>query len=90
MFNPAIIHYAGPLKPWYSECNHPYKQLYYYYLNKTPWNDYEPQFKYNTIKSKCIHALKSVIKLMLDYMHIRAYQFRKDLPNIENLLHNEQ
>lgn len=90
LFNPAIIHYAGPLKPWYSECNHPYKQLYYYYLNKTSWNDYEPQFKYNTIKSKCIHALKSVIKLMLDYMHIRAYQFRKDLPNIENLLHNEQ
>ena len=64
--------------------------LYYYYLNKTPWNDYESQFKYNTIKGKSIHTLKSVIKLVLDYMHIRAYRFRNDLPNIENLLHNEQ
>lgn len=37
--NPAIIHFAAPIKPWFSDCIHPYRNLYRKYLMKTPWRD---------------------------------------------------
>jgi lipopolysaccharide biosynthesis glycosyltransferase len=36
----GIIHYTGT-KPWKFECLHPYKSLYFTYLNKTPYKDYK-------------------------------------------------
>ena len=35
--NPAIIHFACPIKPWFRDCNHPLGYLYLYYLCLTPW-----------------------------------------------------
>lgn len=35
--NPAIIHYLTAVKPWHILCNHPKKDLYFYYLDQTPW-----------------------------------------------------
>lgn len=29
--NPTILHYTGPIKPWYKECTHPKKDLYLKY-----------------------------------------------------------
>ena len=46
-FNPYIIHYSNYMKPWFKECNHPYKYLYYQYLSHTPFNDYISRSKYN-------------------------------------------
>lgn len=37
--NPSIIHFAAPIKPWFSDCTHPYRGLYHKYLLKTPWSD---------------------------------------------------
>ena len=34
---PSIIHYAGVIKPWHLFCNHPYRNDYKYYRNKTPF-----------------------------------------------------
>lgn len=34
---PCIIHFAAPIKPWFSDCSHPYGCLYRKYLAKTPW-----------------------------------------------------
>lgn len=41
--NPGIIHFAAPIKPWFKDCIHPYKNLYKKYLAKTDWKD----FKFN-------------------------------------------
>jgi len=35
----GIIHYTG-IKPWKYECLHPYKDLYFKFLEKTAYNDY--------------------------------------------------
>lgn len=39
--NPGIIHFACPIKPWYKDCQHPYKKLYRHYLRMTPWEYYK-------------------------------------------------
>lgn len=35
--NPLIIHFSGPRKPWQFRSRHPYKRLYWKYLNQTPF-----------------------------------------------------
>lgn len=39
--HPGIIHFACPIKPWFKDCQHPYKNLYKLYLKKTAWKDYK-------------------------------------------------
>lgn len=39
--NPGILHFACPIKPWYKDCQHPYKYLYKKYLLLTEWKDYK-------------------------------------------------
>lgn len=34
---PGIIHFAAPIKPWFNDCQHPYRKLYKKYLMLTPW-----------------------------------------------------
>lgn len=41
--NPAIIHFSSLHKPWEYISNHPYKNEYFYYLNLTPWQEFEPK-----------------------------------------------
>lgn len=48
--NPTIIHYTGKIKPWYKECNHPYKSLYWHYLRKTPFANSVEKRKYSIMK----------------------------------------
>lgn len=42
--NPKVIHFTG-MKPIYTgyESNIKYKELFFYYLNQTPWNGYKPK-----------------------------------------------
>lgn len=35
---PAIVHFVGPYKPWHYRSRHPYRQLYFEYLEHTPWS----------------------------------------------------
>lgn len=37
---PGIIHFAAPIKPWFKDCQHPYRHLYRKYLKRTPWKEY--------------------------------------------------
>lgn len=39
--NPGILHFACPIKPWYKDCQHPYKSFYKKYLRLTEWRDYK-------------------------------------------------
>lgn len=36
--DPVIIHYTG-LKPWFKDCDHPYKEEFLKYKNKSLWKD---------------------------------------------------
>jgi len=38
MDSPAIVHYSGSSKPWHFGYKHPYRDLYWKYLRKTPFN----------------------------------------------------
>ena len=73
--HPVVIHFSGPLKPWFKECRNPYKELYFHYLVMTPWKDYKPQSKYNSFKEKTIYEVKKTIKQFLDVLRIRNYSF---------------
>lgn len=35
--NPVILHYTGIIKPWFKECTHPKKDLYWKYKSLSPW-----------------------------------------------------
>ena len=75
LFDPVIIHYSGPIKPWHKECKNPYTYKYYQYLQETPWKDYIPQYKYEWIKPRTIHLIKSLVKWLLDTFRIKRYSF---------------
>jgi lipopolysaccharide biosynthesis glycosyltransferase len=40
---PWIVHYAGNLKPWLYESRDPHRQLYFHYLDMTPWRGWRPR-----------------------------------------------
>lgn len=75
LYHPVIIHFSGPLKPWYTECRHPFRSLYYKYLRMTPWKDAKPTPKYTTLKEKMIFQTKRLVKNVLDTLHLRPYRF---------------
>ncbi len=58
--NPGIIHFAGFLKPWNSECITPYRNLYSIALLDTPWKNWKKKHKYSVLQ-----YLKFKLKLFL-------------------------
>ncbi len=42
LFNPYIIHFNTCQKPWDPNNKHPYRPLFYYYLDKTDWKGWRP------------------------------------------------
>ena len=75
--NPAIIHFCDPVKPWFKECKHPYKNLYDKYLRMTPWKDY----KYVSCKKVYNRsAFYYNFRYWLNYINIRKdYDFEVPL-----------
>lgn len=55
----AVIHYAG-MKPWFIECPHPLKNIYYEYLKQTKWVSMQPIHCYSLW-----YRFKSRIKKLL-------------------------
>ena len=43
--DPVIIHYTGSKKPWHYKSVHPWKNLYFRYLDMTPWKGERPVMK---------------------------------------------
>lgn len=56
----SIIHFAG-LKPWYIECPHPLKHIYYHYLEKTKWSNEKPVHFYTKLQRIKIF-IKSILR----------------------------
>lgn len=44
--DPVIIHYTSSLKPWYSDCNHPYKREWRKYCAMTEWRNMKLKSRY--------------------------------------------
>lgn len=40
--NPAIVHFATQSKPWHSHCQHPKRNLFFEYLDRTMWKNWRP------------------------------------------------
>lgn len=40
--HPVIIHYTGAKKPWHYKSQHPWRNLYFRYLDMTPWHGERP------------------------------------------------
>ena len=47
--HPAIIHYTGLPKPWFSNCRHPMKREFERYRAMTPWRDVKER-RWRTLK----------------------------------------
>lgn len=39
----VIIHYTGSKKPWHYKSQHPWRHLYFHYLDLTPWRGERPE-----------------------------------------------
>lgn len=57
--SPVVIHYTCT-KPWYKECQHPLKSLFYKYQELTPWKKSKPRYQYNKLSSKVKRMLQSL------------------------------
>jgi len=44
--HPYIIHFTGADKPWFSGCIHPLSHRYFYYLEKTSFVGFHPEFNF--------------------------------------------
>lgn len=40
--DPWTIHFTTPSKPWHSDCDHPFVDLFYKYLDQTDWAGWRP------------------------------------------------
>lgn len=86
LLSPKIIHFSGPMKPWFKECKHPYKELYYFYLSNTEWRSYIPKSKFTKRQDKLIYLAKELTKKFLGLLRIKCYNFRKNLPSSRKLI----
>ena len=65
--HPGIIHFASPIKPWFKDCQHPYKNLYKFYLSKTAWKNYKFPL---SEKRSFMKSLKRTIRLFCNRIGI--------------------
>lgn len=66
--DPYIIHFCEPIKPWYSDCKHPYRSLYHKYLLMTPWANYKFPYSISILSFK---YWKNELKYWLNRWGIR-------------------
>lgn len=53
LHHPYIIHFTTPPKPWMNNCNHPSRDLFFHYLDKTAWSGWR-----NTIFRRLLRRIK--------------------------------
>lgn len=70
MESPVIIHYTGGKKPWHYKSQHPYKQLFFKYLDLTPWAGERPI-------SPASYKIKLLIDKFLTIVYLKPRKYRK-------------
>lgn len=68
--NPVIIHYtpAFTTRPWFKECRHPKKDLYFKYLNMSPWKDYKVAKSNDKLKLR-------IVKFLYNHLPFKIFRF---------------
>lgn len=77
--NPCIIHYTASLKPWFIECEHPYKSEYWKYLKMTPWNDRKPVHVYYNLRTLLNYLHTKLVELKFYLKRDKSRMIRKKL-----------
>lgn len=74
--DPTIIHYTSALKPWWKDCNHPFKQEWWKYLKLTEWKGYKATYRY---KNQLI--IRQLRKILSKFQLVRpnTTPFKKDI-----------
>ncbi|MGL5621743.1 glycosyltransferase family 8 protein [Cetobacterium sp.] len=62
----GIVHFTGDMKPWDCRSYSPYKDLYWKYLNETPWKGFEEENK----------TLKNILKRELVKFKLKTRKIR--------------
>lgn len=70
LLHPVIIHYTGGKKPWQYKSQHPYKGLYFHYLDLTPWKGERPVVPFS-------YKLKRAFDRLLYFMRLAKPKYRK-------------
>lgn len=68
--HPAIIHFTGLPKPWFSNCRHPMKPEFEHYRAMTPWRDVKER-KWGDIR----HLIEHIAQKLLVLLGLRKADF---------------
>lgn len=62
--DPVVIHYTSSLKPWYSDCEHPYMGEWRKYLSMTEWSGMKMRARYpNALYVRLVRTVLSSMKM---------------------------
>ncbi|CDD47968.1 glycosyltransferase family 8 [Bacteroides sp. CAG:875] len=70
LLHPVIMHYTGGKKPWQYKSQHPYKNLYFHYLDLTPWKGERPVVPFS-------YKLKRTFDQLCCFMRLARPKYRK-------------
>ena len=74
LLHPVIVHYTGGKKPWQYKSRHPYKGLYFHYLDMTPWKGERPDVPF-------LYKVKRMVDRLLYVLQLAKPKYRKYLCN---------
>lgn len=69
---PGIIHYAAPIKPWFRDCMHPYRDKYRNFLNISEWPS-KPMTYFNKLST--VGRIKYNIRWFLNSINLKNDPF---------------
>lgn len=69
---PGIIHYAAPIKPWFRDCMHPYRDKYRKFLNISEWPS-KPMTYFNKLST--VGRIKYNIRWFLNSINLKNDPF---------------
>ncbi len=75
IYHPVIIHYSGPMKPWFSECKHPLRYKFYKYIDTTSYSGFIPIPKYDKFSSKIRNMIKNGLKTIIEFMGLKKFSY---------------
>lgn len=77
--HPYIIHFTASLKPWFIECDHPYRAVYWSYLKMTPWKDRKPVHIYRNVNTFIKYLRYRLLELKFYLKRDKSRILRKDI-----------
>lgn len=78
--NRIVIHYLSNIKPWHKECDHPLKEVWLMYLEKSPWHSIKLLNKFNLKKlllMRCKNRCKSLFYVAFPFFKMKNYNYSK-------------